>query len=255
MMMTDGENTPFSSLAWITVLVILSACCHVGRPREDAPSAVAQTNRGQPRREVSELKQQIEAFASYGGHEGWAARKFLDAYPSEKLVPDIEALCTQAGEDEIFKMQGAFVLCFFGHDYDSNKKKITEALRASRNDRKFDSIGAQSMISELIRRGDSTLLLELFNAATWSDGALSEGLATTFGEQLANNPNDFLSALDAVSAKEKRGVFSLTDGSSLSPEQMIEVEKRLTSPSVPSSLRPIARELLANLRSNRKAVH
>jgi len=169
------------------------------------------------------------------------------------LVPDIEALRTQAGEDEIFKTELAFVLCFFGHDYENNKNKITEALRASRYDHRFGSIEAESMIAELIRRGDLGLLSELFNTVVWSDGALSEGLVDTFVEMLVKNPNGFLLILSGASPETRRSVYRLTDKSSFPPDDLIKVRKSLSSASVPASLRPIARELLASLRSNRQS--
>jgi hypothetical protein len=139
---------------------------------------------------------------------------------------------------------------FFGHDYESNRNKIIEALRASHTDHRFDSIGAEAMITQLIRRGDAGLLSELFNAATWSDGALSEGLADTFGERLVSNPSGFLMTLSGVSIDTRRAVYRVTEGSSLSQDEMIEVKKYLTSGKIPSSLQSIARELLASLRSN-----
>jgi len=241
--------------AYTCVLLIggLSACSQAERRGKEPVLRTTQTKESPDLSDLGDLKRQIEVFASYGGQQGDAARKVLEAYPSEKLVPDIEALRTQAGEDEVFKMELAFVLCFFGHDYETNKNKITEALRASRKDHRFDSVGAQSLIRELIRRGDSTLLSELFNAATWSDGALSEGLATTFGEQLVHDPNAFLMTLSRVNAETRRYVYRLTDGSSLPPDDLIKVRKSLSSASVPSSLRPIARELLASLRSNKQS--
>jgi hypothetical protein len=74
--------------------------------------AIQQTIRGRSRNDLAELKRQSEAFAEYGGEKGETARKFLEAYPSEELVADIEALRTQAGEDETLKTELAFVLCF-----------------------------------------------------------------------------------------------------------------------------------------------
>jgi len=241
--------------AYTSILLIggLSACSYAERRRKEPVLGTNQTKESTDLRDLGELKRQIEVFASYGGQQGDAARKALEAYPSEKLVADIEVLCTQAGEDEIFKTELAFVLCFFGHDYETNKNKITEALRASRNDHRFGSIEAESMIAELIRRGDLGLLSELFNAVGWSDGALSEGLADTFVEVLVNNPNGFLLALSGVSPGTRRSVYRLTDQSSFPPDDLIKVRKSLSSASVPASLRTIARELLASLRSSKQS--
>jgi hypothetical protein len=247
--MDSRLSSIFLALVWI-VVAGLSACSKVERGHQDATAAMPQTSPARSLSKLDEIKKQIEVFASYGGQEGEAAKKALEAYPSEELTADIEILRVQSGEDEIFKAQLAFVLCFFRHDYETNKNKITEALRASRNDRRFDSVGAQSMIRELIRRGDSTLLSGLFNAATWSDGALSEGLATTFSEQLVNNPSGFLMTLGRVSIDTRRGVYRLIDRSSFSEAEITELKKYLASEKIPSSERSIAKELSSKLRSD-----
>jgi len=241
--------------AYTCILLIggLSACSHAERRGKEPVLRTTQTKESPDLSDLGELKRQIKVFASYGGQQGDAARKGLEAYPSEKLIADIEVLRAQAGDDEHFKMESAFALCFFGHDCENNKRKIAEALRASHMDHRFDSVLAERMITRLIRRGDSGLLSELFNAVAWSDGALSEGLVDTFVEVLVNNPNGFLLALSGASPETRRSVYGLTDGSSLPPDDLIKVRKSLSSAGVPSSLRPIARELLASLRSNKQS--
>ncbi|HSF23080.1 MAG TPA: hypothetical protein VLE20_02555 [Blastocatellia bacterium] len=160
----------------------------------------------------------------------------------------IEAGRSQAPQDPRFEIESAFVLCSIGHDYENNKNRITAALRESRDDPRFDSVAAERMITRLIRRGDASLLSELFNAASWSDGALSEALSDTFGEQLVRNPKDFLLSLN-VAGSARQNVLKLIGGSSLSQNEMNELKAYLTSAGVPFSLRPVAKELLANLRS------
>ena len=250
--MISDRRTQF--LTWSVGLCVLSAivsaCSREERRREDSAPVMAQTDKARSQDQLGELKRQIEAFAEYGGEKGETARKFLEVYPPGELVAGIQALNAQAGEDETLKTELAFVLCFFGHDYDSNRTKIIEALRASRSNHRFDSVGIEQMIRQLIRRGDAGLLSELFNAATWSDGALSEGLAGTFAESLVSNPNGFLLTLSGVSSANRRAIYTLIDGSSLSQDELTKVKKNLASESIPARLRPVAIELLASLREH-----
>lgn len=244
--MMSRRKHGLSWLAWLTILLVgLSACNKPDSRPEDVVPITAQS-----RDDLAELKHQIEAFAQDEGQNGEAARKVLESYPLERLVSGIQALRAGTGGEKTFELETSFALCFFGHDYENNKSRISAALRASRDDKTVDSVLAERMISRLIKRGDSGLLFELFNAATWSDGALSEGLADTFGDRLVNDLNGFLMILSRVSSDTRRAVYRVIEVSSLSKDEIVEANKYLTSGKVPSSLRSLAKELLSRLKSN-----
>ena len=174
--MIASEKRHWRPTRWATGTIILvifwvAACSDVKSRSEGTVSRTPETKQ-LPALSQVELRQYVEVIGQDEGQKGEAALKVLEAYPREKLLAGIEGVRSQAPQDPRFEIESAFVLCSIGHDYENNKNRITAALRESRDDPRFDSVAAERMITRLIRRGDASLLSELFNAASWSERAV-----------------------------------------------------------------------------------
>lgn len=148
----------------------------------------------------AELAEQIEVFSTDVGESGATAWSQLQSYPHEDLVNRLTQLRDNASPDDFVRTNIAFVFCNLDQDYATNRDAIVAAFNQSPDTADLYEV----LLDRLIQRGDKDLLQVLFEMATRSDGALSDGLATTFAEQTKSSTEAFLVQL----AKQPRSVRS-----------------------------------------------
>jgi len=139
----------------------------------------------------TELTEQIEVFSTDVGELGATAWSQLQAYPRAELIDRLTQMRDNSSPDDIVRTNIAFVFCNLDQDYAANRDAIVAAFNQSPDTADLYEV----LLDRLIQRGDKDLLQVLFEMATRSDGALSEGLAATFAEQTKTSTEAFLGQL------------------------------------------------------------
>jgi len=147
----------------------------------------------------------VSEFAINVGNPAEEAWKRLSAYRREDLLASLLRLRDANRKDDILEAYIAFVLCNLDYDYEGNRSVIVNAFKQSIDyaDR------LRGPVARLIDRGDWDLLPLLFDVALRSDGDLSEGLASTFSNQMQARPEQFLLRLKAQPSAVKHRVYEL----------------------------------------------
>ena len=180
-----------------------------------------------------------------GGREAWEK---LSAYPRMELISSLTRLRTSAPEDDPLRVDIAFVLCNLDYEYKANRQAVVSAFTNTER----PDIGEERLITRLIRKGDEDLLTVLFSASGRADGALSEGLADTFAEQVLKDPETFLRKLKSEPLSTRRKVYELLDESVLSEKNLRDVKSYLASVLRDPSVGAAADEMLKALNARRQ---
>jgi hypothetical protein len=190
----------------------------------------------------TELAQQIEVFSTDLGDLGAAAWSQLQSYPRAELIDRLTQMRDNSSPDDIVRPNIAFVFCNLDQDYGPNRDAIVAAFNQSPDTADLYEV----LLDRLIQRGDKDLLQVLFEMATRSDGALSEGLAATFSEQTKTNTEAFLVQL----SKQPRSIRSQIGefvNSATSDEDKGSIKTFLKSIPATSPLFNLAKELEGDL--------
>lgn len=180
-------------------------------------------------------------------------RERVAQYPRAKLVRLLTAAQRDAIEPRAQSI--AYLLAYLHYDYTANRQRLIHAMRGCR-DRPVTrgcSEDTALLLINLYERGDRTLLKPLLDAASDSDGALSELLGTFYNEVLEKHPRTFLRALATRPPKEQKqlGWFAgALDGPGMAPSELREVRARLRRfMRKRDRLAPAARRCLAGVES------
>ena len=194
----------------------------------------------------SELIGLVEKFSEDVGDKGQAAWQKIQAYPRKDVIDSLSRLQQNLPANDSLRPKVAFVLCNMDYNYHNNKQVIVSALARHSQYQNFDADQAQVLLSRLIRRGDKELLRVLFAASSWSDGALSEGLADTFTQELRSDPEKFMLELKDQPEQTRRRVFALIESAdSFTEEDKKHLRAYLSSVPKKSAISAIAEQLLA----------
>jgi len=181
----------------------------------------------------------LKAFATDEGEVGGEAWNKLLSYPAGDLLRVLTRLQGKEDEDKILASYIAFFFCNLNVDYDANKQVIVDVFNSSLH----NASQLERPIARLIRRGDDQLLSTLFAIAPRSDGDLSESLGATFGEQMREAPQQFLSKLSVQPKGVRDSIYRLIP-LGLTDDDYHKVKSYLNAVTRRSSTSQVAQEML-----------
>ncbi len=187
-----------------------------------------------------ELLRDVERFAS--SDEPMSRWQSLQRRSRSELIEDLTRISKAAADDRT-RVLIAFTLCTLRHEYAANREIVLSAL--SRNS-SFKNLGdwAVSLVRRLMIQGDNELLIQLFDASEWSDGAMSTELAHAYSQGLAAKPEHFLRALSSRPEQTRTRVLALLKDNTLSEEERSKLRSYLRDVSRQSKWRPVAKQTL-----------
>ncbi len=237
---------------WVRIVIIVHgglifACNTTISQQQSVPQ------RNQLSVERTKVVESVKTFAEDQGPRGQEALRNLEGYPRPELLEALRNLDRSLPAADKLRPQIAFLLCWLNQDYDTNVRTIEAALSKSSPYQGFHADDAETLLSRLIQRGKKDLLKPLFESASWSDGALSEGLGTTFSRELLNDPEQFLNQVSLSPANTRERVYALIKSSnSLSDADLKKLRASLSSIPTTSSVHQLAKELLEHLDKSRE---
>lgn len=169
-----------------------------------------------------DLLMQVRLFSEDIGEIGRRAWRKLENYPRHELIKELSRI-QGSTSDESVRADIAFVFCNLGHEYPKNRAILIFAFKHSLEEGRGPAEDYEGLIDRLIRKGDRSLLRNLFAAAPRSDGALSEGLAGTFADQMERSPEQFLAALKSEPRAVRREVYELLSYAMSDNDKIMEV--------------------------------
>src|SRR6266404_3434889 len=174
-----------------------------------------------------DLLEEVERFAvgqSRARQEAWSR---LDNYPRKELIDSLLHLQQTMPTDDPRYLKISFVLCFLDYAYNTNRQIILSDLTQKRKKDIPPDLVAELVI-RLIRRGDKDLLLSLFEAAHWADGAMADDLSAIFIEQMRTDPDIFLDKLRSEPIQIRRNVYRLIfSETTITKEDIVMIGKYL----------------------------
>ena len=182
----------------------------------------------------------------------WADVTQIDRFDHAEEVRVLKEAQVNARDDRAIGI--TFLLAALGNDYEGNRKKLLEALKACANKPYPEEAECASFVAdylmELCRRGDFSLLRPLFDVSNKADGAFSESLGSFLGDMLYEQPEQFLKSLAPYPQSKQQALCSLAaveDGGGMTKERFRSVHKSLNNLSN-TSLRRVARPCLLGLK-------
>jgi len=189
----------------------------------------------------------IKTFSEDGGEEGQKAFDRLRSVPRIELISDLSRLRNSLPANDPLQPQIAFVFCYLDEDYKSNADLVASALSKDPKYQKFYGDQAASLVARLVKRGDKSLLLPLFSAVPWADGALAAELGASFADELKNNTQAFVEMLTAQQREVRLKVYELIDSTdSLTSEETKLIEATLRKINPQSKSYQVAHEILTS---------
>jgi len=200
-----------------------------------------------------DLMKQIEVFASSDATASAKAWEALERYDRQSLIRELTRLSAAAADDDYHKVLIAFTFCKLNHEYALNKNIVLSALAKNFPYKHFYGDWAVSLIHRLLIGGDKEVLDDLFAAAEWSDGAMSEELSSAYSDAIKDDTKEFLRRLAAENEGIQRNVYALLKDNSLTKDESERVTVFLRSVPPTSDLRRAADETIKALQSERKS--
>jgi hypothetical protein len=233
--------------SWLMIVALLSLiACHRGSASDQIKMSNARDiqQRGIHRREIIGI---VRDFATSDSTKQKAAWAKLSSYPRVETARELQALESGETTSTAERIALAFALCNLEIDYAAHRLVIVNALAKEPHYENPLADWETGLIGRLIRRGDKTLLPIVFNAAGWSDGAMTEDLASIVEQELVNDPGRFLVQLIRVPSDTRENVYELIDGQTLRAEDIVKIKSYLRSVPSNSNDRQVAGELLNRL--------
>jgi hypothetical protein len=185
-----------------------------------------------------EVLEQVRTFATDEGSLGQEAWVALTRNNRENLVNSLHRLLRSTSLNALDKCSVAFVLCNLDVDYKENSAFVV----ANFNQSLENASSLERLISRLVDRGDSDLLVPLLAMSVKADGDFSEGLADTFAKQMETQPGRFLTLVKEQPDQIRHRVYDLIAMGSSDSER---IKKYLLAVPKDSQLWPVAKEMLA----------
>jgi hypothetical protein len=190
----------------LALLMVLLLGCQRGPFQQIKSDSMTSNTETLPDADLLKL---IQKFAEDEGEEGQKAFERLRSLPRGELMSSLSRLRYSLSPNDALHPQIAFVLCYLGQDYQTNVEIVVYALSKEPKYRNFDADLAASLLARLVKRGDKSLLKNLFSAVPWSDGALSEVLGATFADEMRNDPEAFVEILAVQPTAVRTRVYEL----------------------------------------------
>ena len=189
----------------------------------------------------------IQTFSEDGGEEGQKAFDQLRSLPRVELISDLSRLRRSLPATDPLQPQIAFVFCYLDEDYKSNAHLVASALSKDPKYQNFYGDQAASLVARLVKSGDKSLLLSLFGAVRWADGALAEELGASFADELKNNAQAFVEMLTDQPSEVRLKVYELIDrNDSLTSEESKLIEATLRKMNRQSKSSRVVHEILTS---------
>ena len=208
----------------------------------DATAAQASADR--------ELVKDVERFASSDNSEASAAWNNLMRHDRQTLIKELSRISSALPADDRDRVFIAYTFCKMDHEFDTNRKVIRSALSKNPPYRDLYGDWVASLMGNLVIDGHKDLLAPLFQAAEWSDGAMSTELAGVYSQALLMDPESFVTTLSTESAKTRNTVIRLLHDHSLTAEQNEKVKAYLKTVVSSSKQGRVAAEILKTLSSS-----
>lgn len=214
---------------------------------------------GQLRSEVNAVRQspsdkdlmkQVEAFASSDATVSTKAWAAIESYDRQRLISELTRLYGSVSDDDYHKVLIAFTLCKLNHEYAANRSIVLSSLTKKSPYKRFYGDWAASLVHRLLLGGDKEVLSDLFTAAEWSDGAMSEELSDAYSDGIKNDPGRFLKTLAVQSESNRHKVYTLLKDNSLTKDESERVQAFLKSIPLNSDLHETAQETIKALQSD-----
>ena len=230
----------------LALLMILLVNCQRGHLQQQTNNSNVTSNTGTLN--DAALVKLIKTFAEDEGEEGQKAFNQLHSLPRSELINALSRLRNSLPSTDGLQPQIAFVFCYLDEDYRTNAGFVVSTLSKNPKYDHYYADQAASLVARLVKRGDKSLLKDLFGAVQWADGALAEGLGVSFGDELTNATQAFVETLADQPVKVRMKVYDLIDKTdSLSPEELKPVETTLRNINAQSKSHQVAQEILASV--------
>lgn len=243
-----AERIPVIIKTLLLLAMLQSSCNSQVKPSSQS-SEVNTVSRQSP--SDGELLKEVETFASSDATASAEAWKLLESQGRENLVNRLTSLYASTSPDDYHRVLIAFTFCKLNHEYATNRGIVLSALTKQSPFKRFYGDWAASLIHRLLLGGDKEVLADLFAAAEWSDGAMSEELSGAYSDAIRNDPQTFLQALASQSENIRRQVYSLLKDNSLTKDEVERVKVFLRSVPPTSKLHRAAQETIKALQSER----
>lgn len=225
------------------LLMVLLPSCQGREPKQQTNNSAVTSNT--ETLNDADLIKLIQKFAEDEGEEGQKVFNQLRSIPRSELISALSRLRSSLSPADSLQPQIAFVFCYLDQDYKTNVEIVASALSKEPKYQNFYADSAASLLARLIKRGDKSLLKNLFSAVRWSDGALSEQLGVTFSHELRDNTQSFVEMLVDQPVEIRTQVYALIDQTgSLSREELKLVVIALRNIHTKSRLHLVAQEIL-----------
>ena len=200
-----------------------------------------------------DLMKQVETFASSDATASTKAWEVLETYDRQNLISELTRLYRSAADDDYHKVLIAFTFCKLNHEYAANRSIVLSSLAKKSPYKRFDGDWAAGLVHRLLLGGDKEVLSDLFTAAEWSDGAMSEELSGAYSDAIKNDPEGFLKTLAVQSESNRHKVYTLLKNNSLTKDESERVQAFLKSIPPNSDLHATAQETIKALQSDRNS--
>jgi len=198
-----------------------------------------------------DILEAVETFASSdttASTQGWQA---LESYGTQNLIDNLTRLYASTSPDDYHRVLIAFTLCKLNYEYAVNRTIVLSALTKQSPYERFYGDWAASLVHRLLLAGDEGVLPDLFAAAGWSDGAMSEELSGAYSDAIKNDPQTFLRTLASQSENTRRRVYLLLKDNSLTKDESKRVNTFLKAVPAASELHRTAMETIQALEGAR----
>ncbi len=251
--MTSGqqrERVKGATIIAVAGSLLLVALLQFGCNSEVTPSSqLSNANAVKQNPSERDLMKQVEAFASSDAMADAKASGDLERYDRQSLIRDLTRLYGTVANDDYHKVLIAFTFCKLNHEYALNKNVVLSSLVKKSPYKNFYGDWAVSLVHRLLVGGDKDVLRDLFAAAEWSDGAMSEELSSAYSDGIKNDPENFIRKLAAESEGIRRQVYVQLKDNSLTKDESERVKVFLRSVPPMSDLHRTAQETIKALQS------
>lgn len=247
-MITTMKSTTFHiALIGILLATTFQSNCSPRTNGQYAPTASTEPSVRPQSSDDKQLLEQIQQFASSDERVSTPAWQTLQSRGRQKLIEDLTRISNVSPPEDRNRALIAFTFCELGHEYASNRKIVLSALSRNPPFKNLFADWTVSLVGRLMIRGDYDLLVLLFEASDWSDGASSMELAHAYSQALVNNPETFLRLLSSQSETTKSKVMTLLKHNSFAANEDTKVKLYLKKVPRHSELRPISERTLKAL--------
>ena len=162
----------------------------------------------------------------------WADVSQLDKYDPSEVITAMKGAKPHASGDRALAI--TFLLAALREDYQANKSKLLTALsdyrRQAYSGNCVECIA--DYLSELAKRGDTSLIAPLLEVSDLADGALAESLGVFYSDTLSRQPKEFLVAATRLTTESQELVCELAsreDGGGMSDNTFRAVKRSLNT--------------------------